>query len=188
MSAGDSLMNATDLDPGYPGPGDVTGGLSDVGYDGGLSDSVFTYTGSSTLQDVTAGSSSLALSTESGYNEDSSVYDFIDGQDPYSAQQLSGVSDPPFASAGYSSPTPNAAPASNPLQYGLSALNKLGSSFAALFGNHTVTTSPGIVPTSAPGGAVPVPATAVSGQTTLLLVMVAGAVILLLVAARNAGD
>lgn len=186
MSAGDSLNNFSEqVDPGYVYPPDVTGGLTDVGYDGGLSDSVFSYSGSSTLQDVTVGSSSLALSTESGYNEDSSVYDFIDGQDPASAQQLSGVSDPPFASAAVSSPTPNSSPFSNPLAFAQGALSKLGSSFAALFGNHTVTTQPGIVPATGPGGAVTVPATAVTGQTTILLVMVAGAVILLLLASRE---
>src|SRR5882672_2160883 len=112
MSSGDSLMNATDLDPGYVYPPEVTGGLTDVGYDGGLRDSVYSYSGSSTLQDVVAGSSSLALSTESGYNEDSSVYFFIDRDNPFSAQQLSGVSDPPFASTYQSTPRPNAQPAS----------------------------------------------------------------------------
>jgi hypothetical protein len=185
MSAGETLMNATDLDPGYPTPGEVTGGLTDVGYDGGLSDSVYTYSGSSTLQDVVPGSSSLALSTESGYNEDSSVYDFIDGENSAVAQSLAGVSDPPFASTMQSTPRPNAPPASNPLQWGLSALNKLGSSFGVLFGNHTVTAQPGIIPTSGPQGAVPVSPTTVSGQTTLLTVLVLGAIVFLLITAKE---
>lgn len=185
MSAGETIPNASNLDPGYVYPPEVTGGLTDVGYDGGLSDSVYTYSGSSTLQDVVAGSSSLALSTQDGYNECSSVYDFINGENPSAAAQLSGASDPPFASAANSSPTPNSSPASNPLAYGLQALNKLGSSFAALFGNAPATVSPGIVPAIGPGGAVTVPPTAVSGQTTVLLVMVMGAIIVMLIATRE---
>jgi hypothetical protein len=170
----------SNLDPGYVFPPDVTGGLTDVGYDGGLSDSVYTYSGSSTLQDVTPGSSSLALSTEDGYNEISSVYDFIDGQQPAVAQQLSGVSDPPFASAVQSTPRPNAAPAGNPLQFAVSALSKFGSSFATMFGNHPVTVSPGYVPTAGPQGAATVPHTAVSGQTVIIGLIVIGGLLLLL--------
>jgi hypothetical protein len=185
MSAGDQSLNPANLDPGYVFPPDVTGGLTDVGYDGGLSDSVYSYSGSSTLQDVVVGSSSLALSTENGYNEDSSVYDFIDGENPTAAQALAGQSDNPLGSPYQSTPTPMSVPPTTPIAWGLSALNKLGSSFGALFGNHTVTVSPGVVPKAGPQGAVTVPNTAVSGPTTILLILVVGAVIFLLVAAKE---
>jgi hypothetical protein len=170
----------SNLDPGYVYPPQVTGGLTDVGYDGGLADSVYTYSGSSTLQDVVPGSSSLALSTEDGYNEVSSVYDFIDGENPAVAQQLSGVSDPPFASAANSTPRPNATAGSNPFTFAIGALNKLGSSFATLFGNHGATISPAYVPEQGPQGAYTVPVTAVTGQTVLILVAVVVGVVLLL--------
>jgi hypothetical protein len=170
----------SNLDPGYVYPPQVTGGLTDVGYDGGLSDSVYTYSGSSTLQDVVPGSSSLALSTEDGYNEVTSVYDFIDGENPTRAQQLSGVSDPPFASAANSTPRPNAAATSNPLSFGLSALSKLGSGFATLFGNHSTTTTPAYVPAQGPQGAYTVPNTAVSGQTVIIAIIVVATVLILL--------
>lgn len=171
---------ASNLDPGYVFPPEVSGGLTDVGYDGGLADSVYTYSGSSTLQDVVPGSSTLALSAEYGDNQDGSVYDFIDGEDPTLALQLSGASDYPFASQQNSSPTPNAAPASNPLQFAVNALGKLGSSFATLFGNHSTTVEPGYVPQQGPQGAYTVPSAAVSGQTVLVLIVVTVGVVLLL--------
>jgi len=170
----------SNLDPGYVYPPQVSGGLTDVGYDGGLSDSVYTYSGSSTLQDVVPGSSSLALSTENGYNELTSVYDFIDGEGPVQAQQLSGVSDPPFASARQSTSTPGAVPPANPLQFAVNALAKLGASFATLFGNHSATTEPGYVPDQGPQGAYTVPTTAVNGQVVLVTLIIIGTVLILL--------
>jgi hypothetical protein len=167
------------LDPGNLPPY-VSGGLTDVGYDGGLSDSAYDYTGSTTLQDVVAGSDTLSLSSEYGLNPDGSVYDFINGEDPVLALQLSGAADYPFLSSVQSSPTPNAAPMSTPTAFGVAALQKLGSAFATLFGNHSTDVQPGYVPTTAPAGAVPVPHTAVSNQTTTIMVIVAVAVVLLL--------
>jgi len=170
----------SNLDPGYVYPPEVTGGLTDVAYDGGLRDSVYTYSGSSTLQDVVPGSSSLALSTENGYNELTSVYDFIDGEGPVQAQQLSGVSDPPFASARQSTATPGAAPASNSITFAIGALSKLGASFATLFGNHDKTVEPGYIPDQGPQGAYTVPHQAVSGQTVIITIIVIATVLILL--------
>ncbi len=174
------VADSGQLDPGYPTAPQVTGGLTDVGYDGGLADSVYTYSGSSTQQDVTAGSETLALSTEYGYNQDGAVYDFIDGEDPMLALQLSGASDYPFASQQNSSPTPNAVPASNPITFAIGALNKLGSSFATLFGNHSATVQSAYVPQQGPQGAYTVPNQAVSGQTVLVTIIVIATVLILL--------
>ncbi len=129
----------SNLDPGYVYPPEVTGGLTDVGYDGGLRDSVYTYSGSSTLQD-----------------------------------------DPPFASARQSTATPGAAPASNPITFAIGALNKLGASFATLFGNHDRTIEPGYIPEQGPQGAYTVPHQAVSGQTVIITIIVIATVLILL--------
>jgi len=158
----------------------IDNGLSDVSYDGGLGDNVWDYSGDSTLQDVTAGSDTLGL--DSNYDSQASVYDQMESFDPESAQFLSGASDTPWGSAYYSTPTPNAQPPSDSTWSGLSALSKFGSSFAALFANHSTSVQPGYYPQqNQPGGPVPtVNHQPVSGQTVLVLVIIGVAIVVLL--------
>ena len=70
--------------------------IPDVTYTGALDTNPFgDFSGSSTLQDTIVGSPTLSLDTSYGAT-DGSVYDLMDGNDPYLSQALSGTSDPPI--------------------------------------------------------------------------------------------
>ena len=158
----------------------------------GLSDTGTGFTGSSTMQTVELGSP-LQLSTANGLNDSTSVVDLGLptapgsetglGSSPYQSLQLSGVSDPPFASSGLSTPTPSAAQPAPSTVNALSGLSKFGSVFATLFGGTSaqVQAHPSASTLVAPGIVPGQPALNVSGSSTLILVVIAFALILLVV-------
>lgn len=116
----------------------------------------------------------------------SDSYGANDVYDPYSSQSLSGISSPPFASAGQSTPTPNSAPQSSILSSALSSLSKLGTSFASILGGTTANVYTSAVPASTIQAGRPVSTTAVAtGTSTLMLVVVVGALALLLLKGKD---
>lgn len=128
-------------------------------------------------------SSSPASAEYTGLNADGSVDTswITAGEGPSSgvAASMSGVSDPPFASAGASTPTPGAVPTTT-LATLSSSLAKMGSGFAQMFTSSSPVDTV-IMPSGATTAAAPI-----SSTTMLMLVAVAAALILLM--ARNKGE
>jgi hypothetical protein len=163
---GDTIPNYSDLDDGF-----------DTAYVG-LSDTGTGFSGSSTLQDTSLGSPVL-LDSSYGPQESVSVLDGMISDDPVAAQSLSGISDTPIGSAAQSTPTPNVSQPSAATANGLSALSKLGASFATLFGGAPKTVVAAPASSVTPAGAALIPGAA-SGTTTLILLVVVGAMVILL--------
>lgn len=152
--------------------------VSDISYTG-LDDTATGYSGGSSFDDPWLGSP-LNLG---GYDDSffhSTTPDFINGEDPFSALALSGVSDPPFASSDNSTPYPNSSSLSSSAWAAFGSLSKFGNSIASLFGNHPTTIQPAAYPQSSINtGQAPVGG--VTGtSTTILLVLVAAGIILLM--------
>lgn len=151
----------------------------------GLSDTAEGFTGPSTLDQNVQLGSPLQLFQEdtanpSGNTSNYSTYDFIDAQNPAQSLNLSGVSDPPFASSRWSNPNHgNANPTGNNASNAFSMLGKWGSTFAQLMGNHpeTMSSDPSQQPTSK---AVITPHHTASGPSTIILVAVVVGLFLLL--------
>ena len=165
--------------------GDSLANFSDLSYYG-LTDTGTGFTGSSTMQDVQLGSPVL-LDSSYGSNDASSVLDqlsvpYIDStstQNTVQAQQLSGVTDPPFLSSAQSTPTPNTAPPSPNVWAGLTALSKLGAGFANMFAQPAPTVAGAPRQMTTPAGAM-LPPGAASGTLTVVAIVMIGALILLL--------
>jgi hypothetical protein len=164
--------------------------VSDTEYTG-LADTAVGFSGSSTLDLSVDPGSTLALVTshvprQTANNFTTSTYDLWDNENPQSALQLSGVSDPPFESAGLSTPLPVAAQPAGSVYNSLKAQSKYGSGIATLLGNHPTTVNP-VAPSVAHGpriGAVTVPAVP-STHLTIATVVIIVAIICLL--ANGAG-
>jgi hypothetical protein len=156
--------------------GDSLPTFDDLQYTG-LTDTADGFSGSSTLQDVQLGSPVLLDMT---YGESNTATpDFITQPfDNFSAQSLSGISDPPFASAPQSSPTPTVTQPNADSWAGLTALSKFGAGVAGLFSAQPVHAGARPVVMSPAGGAL-LPGAA-SGTSTLLLLVVVGALVILL--------
>lgn len=150
---------------------------SDVAYTG-LEDTASGFSGGSALDDPWLGSP-----VNMGGLDDSSfwstTFDFINGEDPYAALNLTGVSDPPFASSTKSTPYPGATDTGPSTWAALGALGKLGNTVASLFGNHPQTVRPAAYPPSSIATGQQ-PTGAVSGTSTVMVLIIAGALILLL--------
>lgn len=162
--------------------------VSDVEYTG-LTDTATGYSGSTTLDSSVDIGSPLPLVVASDRNQGidsphnqffTSTYDLWDNPNPGSSLKLSGVSDPPFASASLSTPYPSAVQTYGSMNNALLALPKYGFGIAALMGNHptTITPSPSKVH-GAKAGAIPV-SNVPSGHLTLGVVIVVVALGLLL--------
>jgi hypothetical protein len=161
--------------------------VSDVAYTG-FRDTTTGFTGSSTLDSSVTPGSPLPLVL--GHNRDApgstanqltvSSYDLWDSPDSSASLQLSGVSDPPFASAALSTPFPQAHVPSTSISNALQGFGKFGSGMATLLGNHPVVkaSAPSVVhgPRAA---AVPVAAVP-SGHFTVAVVVIVLALGLLL--------
>lgn len=173
---GDSILNFNDL--------------GDVEYTG-LSDTGVGFTGSSTLQDVTLGSpvlldSSYGPSTASVSDLATANPLVLPGQSgapgqlsPQVAQSLSAVSNPPFASAPQSTPTPVVGQMSASSDAGLTALSKFGASLATLFAGPAKVVAPAQGQTTTVAGAALTPGAASSTTTVLLLIVVVAVIALL---------
>lgn len=167
--------------------------LSDVEYTG-LTDTAVGFSGSSTLDSSVDIGSALPLVTASGRNQPVSIgskqdpatfttstYDLWDMASPSAAYQLSGVSDPPFASANESTPFPNQARLSQSATNAVSGQSKFGSAIATLMGNHSVTqtAAPSTLPAAGPVLSHAVPVT--GSQTAIIVVLVIALGIVLLI-------
>jgi len=167
MAAGDSGLSAVD-------PFDFS---SDVSYSG-LSDSSFGFSGDSALEDMVGLQDPLQLDTSSGDSILSS-YDLFGQNDPIGSLALSGVSDPPFMSAGFSTPNPNGTSLSATTSSAFGFLSKLGSTFSSLVGGTSRAVSPSPVPVSQSRIGY-TPATSINGSNLALLLIVVGAAALLI--------
>jgi hypothetical protein len=190
--------------------GDTIPNFDDLSYTG-LTDTGVGFTGSSTYQDVQLGSP-LVLDTAYGPNTASvtdslnsvptitsqvdasggltdrapvqTIASTVDGN-TITAQQLSGASDTPpsVGAAANSTPTPNSSPPNQATIAGLSALSKLGSAFATLFGMPQTThagSTPSVVTMAGAPVTASTPGIAVTGTNTIILLIVVGALIALL--------
>lgn len=155
-----------------------TPGVSDVSFTG-LDDTSLGFSDPTLLQDVSSTGSPLQLDTSNGVNNTVSTYDMFGLDDPFSSLALSGVSDPPFASASKSTPTPGGTQFSSDTANGLSALSKFGSSIAGLMVNHPQTLSPSSMPVST-ATTKQQPLGGVNGTSLTLLLIIAGAVVVLI--------
>lgn len=155
---------------------DYSGPPSDVAYTG-LTDTTLDFSGASTFDTVGLGSP-LQLDTSLGLST-ASTPDFIGPMpDPAAdAQMLSGISDPPFASAYQSTPFPNSSPTSSIAANAFSALGKFGASFATLFGNHPVAIQPVSRPNPLSMMSAQKPA---NGTNLVILLIVVGALVILI--------
>lgn len=159
--------------------------VSDVEYTG-LSDTAVGFTGSSTLDQSVDPGSTLALVTSSvprqtANNFNTSTYDLWNNENPQASLMLSGVSDPPFASASLSTPLPAAVQPGGSIHNALKAQSKYGSGISTLLGNHPTTIDPA-APSVAHGPrikAVTVPSVP-SGHLTVATVVIVAAIVLLL--------
>jgi len=146
----------------------------------GLVDTASSFSGPSTLDNVMPGSPlQLDTSLDPVGQTIFSTYDLWGTNSPGASLSLSGVSDPPFASAHLSTPTPGGSSTSAPTASAINALSKFGATFATLLGNHPAT----VYPTYAPASQIAIrqPATgAVSGTSLTLLLIVAAAAFLIL--------
>lgn len=164
--------------------------IQDTEYTGLGDPTVVGYSGSSTLDSSVDVGSPLPLVISSNRNQGISsahnhfktaTYDLWDHPSPKASLMLSGVSDPPFASAGLSTPYPAAVAPGEVMSNAFQGLAKFGSGIATLLGNHPVTKRP--VPSKLHGaqvGAVTV-ASVPSGSLTLGIVVVVVALGLLLI-------
>jgi hypothetical protein len=160
--------------------------ISDIEYTG-LSDTAEGFSGSTTFdRNVMAGSplQLAGISSDSTVDQISTfhVADFCNGQNPHEALNLSGVSDPPFLSAGNSTPNPNAVPVGQSSFNAFGMLAKFGSGFATLMGNHpeTISAEQG----GNPAGAVMPQHVTATGTQTIIVVAVVGALFFLLLKSR----
>ncbi len=162
--------------------------VSDTEYTG-LTDSAIGFTGSSTLDSAVDPGSPLPLVVDSNRNQGidsphnqfhTSTYDLWDMVDPEASLRLSGVSDPPFASAGYSTPYPYARQPRGSLFNAITSQSKFGSGISTLLGAHPETVS--AVPSELHGARVGITTRAhiPSGHFTAAIVTVVVAGILLL--------
>jgi hypothetical protein len=162
--------------------------VSDVAYTG-LTDTATGFSGSSTLDSSVEIGSALPLVLHT-HNRNApgatarqlttSSYDLWDTPDSSASLQLSGVSDPPFASAALSTPYPQAHVPSPSISNALIGFGKFGSGMATLLGQHPITqTSAPSVVHGARAKAVPVAAVP-SGHFTLAVVVICLALGLLL--------
>ena len=162
--------------------------LSDVEYTG-LTDTAVGFTGSSTLDSSVDPGSPLPLVIAAHRNAPGassrrlsvSTYDLWDNPNSMASLQLSGVSDPPFASQGQSTPRPYAAPPAETMDNALHGMSKFGYGIAALLGNHPKTVSP--APSQLHGNEMRVlthTPPSLTGSSTIILVVVVFTVALLL--------
>jgi hypothetical protein len=154
--------------------------VSDVEYTG-LADTAQGFTGSSTLDSSVDPGSPLPLVLSSDRNADisnpdnqfyTSTYDLWDDPDSQSSLMLSGVSDPPFASASLSTPYPLAQTVGGPTANAFSGLSKFGSGIATLMGNHPTTIAP--APTEVHGaraGVITVPSVPSGSKTAIVVIL-----------------
>jgi hypothetical protein len=159
----------------------------DVAYTG-LRDTAIGFSGSSTLDSSVEIGSPLQLVMSQNRNAPgspdsrftTSTYDLWDNPSSSDSLALSGVSDPPFASAGLSTPYPVAVMPNESTSNALQGQSKFGSGLATLLGKHPVTQTS--APSSVHGArsrAVPV-ASVPSGHFTLAVVVIVVALGLLL--------
>jgi hypothetical protein len=154
--------------------------LSDVEYTG-LTDTAVGFTGSSTLDSSVDPGSPLPLVIPSHRNAGvgypvnkftQGTSELWDHPDSMASLMFSGVSDPPFASAALSTPTPNATAVHGSTFNAFQGMSKFGFAPAALLGNHPETLAAAPSTVSGPvAGAVVTPHVP-SGHMTLAIVVV----------------
>ncbi len=172
---------------------DLSQYVSDVEFTG-LTDTAVGYTGSSTLDSSVDPGSPLPLVIGPNRNQRRQIggrndparftmgtHDLWNNPSSMASLQFSGVSDPPFASQGQSTPQPYAAPQEASAYNAFHGLSKYGSAIATLLGNHpkTIASSPsqlhgnqaGILTHSAPS---------LTGSNTIVIAVVVFAAALLL--------
>jgi hypothetical protein len=169
--------------------------VSDTTYTG-LRDTATGFSGSSTLDSSVEIGSPLQLVMSHDRNAPGSpdsrftvsTYDLWDNPNASDSLALSGVSDPPFASAGLSTPFPLAVQPGQTINNALQGQSKFGSGLATLMGKHPITQSSS--PSSVHGArsrAVPVESIP-SGHFTLAVVVIVMALGLLLLNGSGGGS
>ena len=161
--------------------------VSDVEYTG-LTDTATGFTGSSTLDSSVDPGSPLQLVLSSNRNAAGSpdnqfyvsTYDLWDNPSSSASLQLSGVSDPPFASAGLSTPFPAAQEPDASISNAFDGQGKFGSGIATLLGNHPVTKTASPSSVHGPRQKAVTVANVPSGHLTLAVVVIVVALGLLL--------
>ena len=167
---------------------DLSQYVSDVEYTG-LTDTAVGYTGSSTLDSSVDPGSPLPLVIGSNRNAPGSsrrqltmgTADLWDSPSSPASLQLSGVSDPPFASQGESTPQPYAAPQTETMYNAFHGAAKFGSAIATLLGNHPQTVAP--APSRLHGnqmGVLTHTPPSLTGSSTIIVAVIALALALLL--------
>jgi hypothetical protein len=161
--------------------------VTDVEYTG-LTDTAVGFTGSTTLDSSVDPGSPLPLvigpnrnMTGNQQRRVMATYDLWDNPSSVDTLQLSGVSDPPFASAMASTPKPYAAPRTVSMFNAFSAQSKFGSTVATLLGNHpkTIVGSPSQLAGNQSRVLTHTPASLTGGNTVVLAVIVFAMALLL---------
>jgi hypothetical protein len=173
-------MDSGSLDPASATATDVLQAygipVQSVSYKAGL---VQPFTGPSTLNPPIAPGSGLPLRNTAN---ETAVSDFIESFNPGAAQDLSGVSTPPFMSAQASMPDPEASPLGDTAFNAMQALSKFGVSLGILLGLHPVTSTQA----TGQGAAQVTTSFQVSGAQVAIMGIVATALIILLL--KNRGE
>lgn len=167
--------------------------VSDVEYTG-LTDSTVGYSGSTTIDSSVDPGSPLPLILNSHRNAGigsahnrftMGTADLWDNPSSSASLMLSGVADPPFASAEQSTPFPNAQQPGPSTSNAFTSFAKFGSSLSILLGNHPQVSSP--TPSQLHGGRerVLTQPRYTSGTATAITVIVVVALALLLMGGND---